>query len=256
MSSQSAATARAIVPQEGVPAIALGVPLEEGGPGLPKSASTSSLTQLELYPGELQLRRAVAEEMAAAAKAPASQPEALSWALSAAEARAIARTGVPVPVAAMELDVDQSHGQPRPLDAGHVAELVQWLQGTPPLRPCTGILLLQLDTAGARFVVLGGQHTVRALQCLREESRGQNRAIPAWQEHVLADVLHPGTSWAVCRKLAGRHQWLQQGAKPLALHHWAASVLRLRRESPDMGVAELVRSSVEACGLERPTTEV
>jgi len=122
---------------------------------LPRTASTASLPQLELYPGELAAARAVGAELAVA-KPPASQDPAPLWGVGPEDAAAFKARGVMVPVAAIEPDVGLVHGQPRPLDDRHVAEVVEWLRGNPPFQPLHDILLLAMDLAGSRYVVLGG----------------------------------------------------------------------------------------------------
>ena len=60
--------------------------------------------------------------------------------------------------------------------------------------------------AEEKYMVLGGQHTTKALLLLRDEYTREKVPIPAWCRKVNARVLRPSMDLDTRERLAGDHQ--------------------------------------------------
>ena len=151
----------------------------------------------------------------------------LSYDLSAEARQALSRRNCKVALDSIGFDLALQYGQPRRLDSALVRERANDLRACPPVGPVREIVLLAMDPAGRSYVVLGGQHTVAALQEMAKEGRAEKRKLAEWETHVVAMVLHFATPRHICQEWAGWQQNRQGSVAPMALSRWAAAYLSL-----------------------------
>ena len=232
--------APAPVPQPGSCASQSSAPAD--APALPRSSSSTS------QPGEPAL--VDINNNSDSADDSATPPRDIRWGLSEEEdAKYVAGRHQKIPLAQIRVDTGLVFGQPRPLDLDRVNLLVRRFGASPLRAPVTNILLVQEELGKARYVVLGGQHTCRALKALSDQVDKDRSAPPEWLTFVFADVLKAGTPQHLCRKAAGFHQMVQTGAQPLSLHHWCRSFLNPPPNARTLH--QKMKCAVEHVGYER-----
>ena len=156
-----------------------------------------------------------------------SKGNVVNWELSEAAKRALVHHERAVDLATVEFDLALALGQPRRLDDDIVQARLQDLRNAPPVDPLGGFILLPKDVQGKAYVVLGGQHTIRALQLLQDEHLAARRRLPPWLKEVHAKVLRYGTEKALCAEWAGWHQHTQSAVATMPLSRWCACYVSL-----------------------------
>lgn len=137
-------------------------------------------------------------------------------------------------------DEELKFGQPRELEQEHYNKYyLEMLQGTAPRVPYSEGLLWQksgmpavddrkciqhIFSAAKEYIVLGGQHFVKALKLLREHRLSVDKTpenqLPPSLRIVEAEVLTEGTPFDLRSLQAGRHQHRQSSAEPTKLQHF------------------------------------
>ena len=102
-------------------------------------------------------------------------------------------------------------------------------------------------------MVLGGQHTCKALQVLRQEHVEAGTAIPSWLQTVVATVLRSDTPVECRRLLAGDHQYRQRMVSDVVLSRWCIALL-----NTDEGarMVDRITQATHVCGYPRYKTPV
>ena len=162
-----------------------------------------------------------------------AQGSTLNWSMDGDAQRALQHASLQVALETIAFDTAMQYGQPRLLDGDIVEQRLQELRGCPPMGVIRDILLLATDRGGKGFVVLGGQHMVKALQILQQEALDAGRHLPPYLRHVRAQVLHYATPRAVCEQWAGAHQCRQNSVAAMPLSRWCEAYLRQGRQHAD-----------------------
>ena len=149
-------------------------------------------------------------------------------------------------------DSAATSGQIRTIEESEVAALVRSLRSNPPTSPLR-VVVWQVRTGVPHFLVLGGQHGVRALQVLREEMVAQGRVVPPSVGTVEARVLLPDAPVHVRELYAGDHQQAQTQTTPVPL--WRVMTFLVRHLEQGMNDREALRAAIQKSGRQRPTTE-
>jgi hypothetical protein len=113
-----------------------------------------------------------------------------------------------------------------------------------------------------KFVVLGGQHSSKALSMLREDFLGKqgDRGMPVALTGVKADVLHHESPISVRKLVAGEAQFAQEGVSSIPLSCFAARLLEYKVENMNYGdqllTEHIITKAIACCGYRRPTDPV
>ena len=99
-----------------------------------------------------------------------------------------------------------------------------------------------------KYFVLGGQHTVAALQELATERLKSSLPVLDWQTFVFADILEPGTPLPVRRQISGDHQYSQPQVSHLGLSRWAQALLSAE---PEGTLEDKVKFATRSTGFKR-----
>ena len=122
----------------------------------------------------------------------------------------------PLGLEALEFDSTATSGQIRVAEDSLVEARLRSLRANVPVVPSR--VVVWMPRAGAKtFVVLGGQHTVKALLRLREELLDRGDVVPPAVSTVRAVVLAPETPLHVRQQYAGDHQQQQEAVTAIPL---------------------------------------
>lgn len=177
----------------------------------------------------------------------------ITWDLPAHALAALADEAKPVQLDQLRFDRALQQGQIRTLDDGIVDARVASFRACPPVSVLGDILVVPQDISGRSYIVLGGQHTVAALQKLRKELLDQTARPPRWLCEVTAKVLHFGTVRSVCELWAGWHQHGQAAVAGMPLSRWCDAYLR--QCPPDEPGAGLQMACPPPTQPTQPTTQ-
>ena len=120
-----------------------------------------------------------------------------------------------IDVSTCVFDLKGTLGQIRSLSDSLVAERVAAMRGNlPEVNP--RVLLWMMRAGDEKYVVLGGQHTVRACQLLVEEYNAHGEVPPPAICSVQATIVAPTTPLDVRQRMAGNHQLEQTTVRSVA----------------------------------------
>jgi hypothetical protein len=179
----------------------------------------------------------------------------------------------------LEWDLQATQGQARPfstdilesrlkdfrecLPSGRI-KVVVWPQdafGMPWFKDAR-LPIVCIISSDNKFVVLGGQHSSKALSILREEFLGKQgeRGVPVPLTGVKADILHHEATLAVRKLVAGEAQFAQEGVSSIPLSCFAARLLEFKPEKLNLADRQLIESiiskAIACCGYRRPSDPV
>jgi hypothetical protein len=135
-----------------------------------------------------------------------SKAPPLEWIVDASQF--IVDDNVEIPVHRLSFDLLAKYGQPRSLTDAGVKQRLASLRTNPPSQ-AERALLWEPQPAPDKYIVLGGQHTAKALQLLNAEAAALGTPVPHHLTVVLAKVLRDTTPLDIRQKLAGAHQAAQ-----------------------------------------------
>jgi hypothetical protein len=148
-----------------------------------------------------------------------------------------------IPIDALEYDTLARQGQPRALTEEGVAKRLKAIKANKPSAPVRVTVWLHRPDE-ERYLVLGGQHTCRALRCYRDELTLEGLPVPDWCSVVDAKVLRTDTDLDTRERLAGDHQCEQATVDDIPLSRTAYFLAKYIREHPEQGVLAAIQAAI------------
>ena len=175
--------------------------------------------------------------------------DAVPWAAAADASDVDLHHRVKIDTALIEFDKMATQGQPRRLTNAGVERRKVSFQMNPP-SSLVRVLLWQPAPDADKYLALGGQHSCKALQELREEAEAAGERVPSWMRTVEARVLRHSVDLVTRLRLAGNHQAEQAEVQELSLSRTAGLLHLYRTRHPGCTPEETTVFAVQASGVQ------
>ena len=154
-----------------------------------------------------------------------------------------------VPIENLALDVNQTHGQTRPIDTEQVRKLVESFTLRAPSHPIrmTG----WESNVDRKIYVISGQHQLQALMNLRLHREQRGLSLPEWLRVAEIDVLRYDTPLIDRKTVAGAANSSARVARATTLTECVRNYQALE-ENADMDFPRRVVKAIEVSGLNPP----
>ena len=153
----------------------------------------------------------------------------------------------------LEFDLLAREGQPRKLTEKDVQKRFQALKTNEPTTPVSVLVWLR-DPAAEKYMVIGGQHTCKALMMLRDERLRERRPVPEWCNKVNAKVIRPEVDLDTRERLAGDHQCEQSTVENIPISRTAHYISAYLQHHPNDIMGSIVAGVQNTGRKDRPAS--